>query len=31
MQFLLLDYDGTDSGALKRRLSVWQEHRAKIE
>jgi uncharacterized protein YciI len=30
MQFLLLAYDGTDSGAPDRRLSVRQEHLDKI-
>ena len=30
MQFLLLAYDGTDSGALDRRLKVRQDHLDKI-
>jgi uncharacterized protein YciI len=30
MQFLLLAYDGTDSGAPERRLRVRQEHLGKI-
>lgn len=30
MQFLLLAYDGTDSGAPDRRLKVRQEHLGKI-
>ena len=30
MQFLLLAYDGTDEGALTRRMSVRQEHLDKI-
>jgi hypothetical protein len=30
MQYLLLAYDGTDSGAADRRLSVRQEHLSKI-
>jgi len=30
MQFILLAYDGTDSAALDRRLSVRQEHLDKI-
>ena len=30
MQFLLLGYDGTDSGAENRRLKVRQEHLDKI-
>lgn len=30
MQFLLLAYDGTDQGALQRRLDVREEHLGKI-
>ena len=30
MQFLLLGYDGTDAGALERRLKVREEHLKKI-
>jgi uncharacterized protein len=30
MQFLLIAYDGTDPGALKRRLDVREEHLGKI-
>lgn len=30
MQFLLLAYDKTDSGALERRLSVREDHLGKI-
>lgn len=31
MQFLLIAYDGTDAGALDRRMSVRQEHLLKIK
>jgi uncharacterized protein len=31
MQFLLIAYDGTDAGALDRRLKVRAEHLQKIE
>ncbi|MEI6048293.1 MAG: YciI family protein [Bacteroidota bacterium] len=31
MQFLLIAYDGTDEGALERRLKVREEHLGKIE
>jgi uncharacterized protein YciI len=30
MQFLLLGYDGTDSGALQRRLKVREQHLERI-
>jgi uncharacterized protein len=30
MQFLLIAYDGTDSGALERRLKVREDHLVKI-
>jgi len=30
MQFILIAYDGTDPGALERRMSVRQEHLEKI-
>jgi uncharacterized protein YciI len=30
MQFLLVAYDGTDSGALQRRLNVREEHFRRI-
>lgn len=30
MQFLLIAYDGTDAGALERRMKVRQEHLDKI-
>jgi uncharacterized protein YciI len=30
MQFLLIGYDGTDAGAMKRRLNVREEHLEKI-
>ena len=30
MQFLLIAYDGTDPGALQRRLSVREEHLRRI-
>ncbi|MBN2666112.1 MAG: hypothetical protein JXR67_06345 [Bacteroidales bacterium] len=30
MQFLLVAYDGTDQGALERRMKVRQEHLEKI-
>jgi hypothetical protein len=30
MQFLLLAYDGTDTGALQRRMKVREEHFRKI-
>lgn len=31
MQFVLTAYDGTDAGALDRRLKVREEHLAKID
>jgi hypothetical protein len=31
MQFLLVAYDGTDSGALERRMKVREEHFRKIK
>jgi len=31
MQFLLIAYDGTDAGALDRRMSVREEHLRKIK
>lgn len=31
MQFILIAYDGTDPGALDRRMKVRQEHLDKIE
>jgi len=31
MQFILLGYDGTDTGALERRLNVREEHLGKIK
>ena len=30
MQFLLIAYDGTDSGALQRRLAVREDHLNRI-
>ena len=30
MQFLLIAYDGTDSGALERRLRVREDHLSRI-
>jgi uncharacterized protein YciI len=30
MQFLLIAYDGSDSGALERRMSVREKHLARI-
>ena len=30
MQFLLLAYDGTDAGALERRMKVREEHLSRI-
>jgi len=30
MQFLLVAYDGTDSGAMERRMKVREEHLEKI-
>jgi uncharacterized protein YciI len=31
MQFLLIAYDGTDDGALERRMKVREEHLRRIE
>jgi uncharacterized protein len=31
MQFILMAYDGTDSGALDRRMAVRQQHLDKID
>ena len=31
MQFVLIAYDGTDEGALERRMKVREEHLAKVK